>query len=45
MLPDLPGAALSCWYTAHCSFGLGMMLMSANTLAFGLTGKTDHIEF
>ncbi len=48
MLPDLPGAAQlrvsgtsSCWLTAHSS--LGMTLISANTLAFGLIGKTDHI--
>jgi hypothetical protein len=27
----------SCWYTAHSS--LGMTLISANTLAFGLIGK------
>jgi hypothetical protein len=32
----------SCWYTAHSS--LGMTLIRANTLAFGLIGKTDHIE-
>jgi hypothetical protein len=50
MLPDLAGAAQqrasgnsSCWYKAHSS--LGMMLISANTLAFALFGKTDHIEF
>jgi hypothetical protein len=49
MLPDLAGAAQlrasgssSCCYTAHSS--LGMTLISANTLAFGLIGKTDHIE-
>jgi hypothetical protein len=44
MLPDLTGAAQlrasgnsSCWYSAHSS--LGMTLISANTLAFGLIGK------
>ncbi len=51
MLPDLEGAGQlrafgnsSCWYnyTAHSS--LGMMLIRANTLAFGLIGITDHIE-
>ncbi len=49
MLPDLEGAGQlrafgnsSCWYTAHSS--LGMTLIRANTLAFGLIGKTDHIQ-
>ncbi len=49
MLPDLAGAAQlrasgrsSCWYTAHSI--LGMTLISANTLACGLIGKTDHLE-
>jgi hypothetical protein len=49
MLPDLEGAGQlrafgnsSCWYTAHSN--LGMTLIKANTLAFGLLGKTDHIE-
>ncbi len=49
MLPDLAGAAqlrasgnFSCWYSAHRC--LGMTLISANTLAFGLIGKTDNIE-
>jgi hypothetical protein len=44
MLPDLAGAAqlrasgnFSCWYTAHSS--LGMMLISANTVAIGHIGK------
>jgi hypothetical protein len=43
----LPGAAhlrasgnSSCWYTAHRS--LGMRLISGNTLAFGLIGKTNR---
>jgi hypothetical protein len=49
MLPDLAGAAQlrasassSFWYTAHSI--LGMTLISANTLAFGLIGKTNHIN-
>jgi hypothetical protein len=50
MLPDLERAGQlkafgnsSCWYTAHtCS--LGMTLVKANTLTFGLIGKTDQIE-
>jgi hypothetical protein len=42
MLPDLEGAAQlcaqsSCWYTALMS--LGMTLIRANTLSFGLIGK------
>jgi hypothetical protein len=44
MQPDLEGAGLlrefgnsSCWYTALMS--LGMTLIRANTLAFGLIGK------
>jgi hypothetical protein len=49
LLPDLEGAVQlrafgnsSCWYTTHSS--LGMTLIRVNTLAFGLIGKTDHIE-
>ncbi len=49
MQPDLKGAGLlrafdnsSYWYTAHMS--LGMTLIRANILAFGLIGKTDLIE-
>jgi hypothetical protein len=47
MQPDLEGAGLlrafgisSCCYTAHRS--LGMTLIRASTLAFGLIGKQNY---
>jgi hypothetical protein len=49
MMPDLEGAGQlrafgnsSSWYRAHSS--LGMTLIRANNLAFGLIGKADHLE-
>ncbi len=50
MLPGLEEAGQlrafgnsSCWYTAHST--LGMTLIRSNTLASGLNGKTDHIDY
>ncbi len=50
MLSNLPGAFQlqesgnsSCWYRAHSS--LGMTLISANTLAFGLIGKQTEWNY